>query len=149
MREQELHACVVPVCSGEHEGVAAAAVAFCDAACVWGGGEEGVDDVGVAEGGGEHEGGLVEGVEGDAGGFVAEGEEEQGYGEGGEGGGEVEGGVREAGGGGGEVGVLEEVGVGCEDALDEGEGVGVDCPAEAEGRVDPGGSVRGGCEGGL
>lgn len=138
MGQEELHAGVEPVRGGEHEGVAAAGVASSDAACV-GGGEEGVDDLGVAVGGGEHEGGLVEGVEGDAGGFVAEGEEERGYGEGGEGGGEVEGGVGEAGGGGGEVGVLEEVRVRGEDAPDDGEGVRVDCSAETEGWIDPGG----------
>lgn len=84
----------------------------------------------------------MEGVEGYAGCFVAEGEEELGDGEVGEGGGEVERGVGEAGGGGGEVGVLDEVGVCCEDAPDDGEGVRVDCATEAEGWIDPGGGVR-------
>ena len=68
--------------------------------------------------------------------FVAEGEEELYDGEVAEGGGEVEGCVAEAEGGG--IGVVEEGGVGFEDARDEEGGVGVDCAAETEGGFDPG-----------
>lgn len=102
---------------------------------------EKVDDFGVAGCRGEHQGGLVRIVEswGPAG-FVAEVDEEFDDREVAELGGEVKVGIGVA--GGRVVGVVEEMGVGFEDAGDEGGVVEADCAAESEGGVDPTQRVR-------
>lgn len=98
---------------------------------------EKVDDLGVAGCCGEHEGRLVRIVERrGAAGFVAAFDEEFDDGEVAELSGEVEIGVGVA--RGCVVGVVQEVGVGFEDAGDEEGVVKADCAAKAEGGVDPG-----------
>ena len=132
--QQDLHDRVVAGEAGLHDGVAAAEVLAQD------GGRvvlaEAVHDFGVARGGSEREGGLVAVVEGRGVGLVAELDEEAADGDVAERGGEVEvrvGVARER-----EVGVVQEVRVRREDAPGEQRVVGVDGPAEADGRVDPG-----------
>lgn len=102
----------MPVQARLHDGVAAAYVLAQDASGVVLGEE--VDDFGMAGGGGEHQGGLMVVVEGRGVGLVAELEEEPANGEVAEGGGEVE--VRVGVAGERVVRVVEEMGVGAEDA---------------------------------
>lgn len=62
MGEQELNACIVSVRGSQHKGVAASGVAARDPTAERGR-EEGMHYICVSRRGGEHERGLVEGVE--------------------------------------------------------------------------------------
>lgn len=131
--EEQLEDGVVAVAAGLHDGVAAVDVAAQDA-----GGEalgEEVDDAGVAGGGGEGEGGLLELVEGRGGILVAEVNEDAGDMGVAERGSEVEARVGQA--EGRRVGVVDKTRVRLEDALDEEGVVGEDGAAEPSGRGDP------------
>ena len=132
--QQDLHDGVVAVEAGLHDGVAAAEVLAQDGRRVVL--AEAVHDLGMAGGRGEREGRLVAVVEGRRVGLVAELDEEAADGDVAERRGEVEvrvGVARER-----EVGVVEELRVRREDAPRQQRVVGVDGPAEADGRVDPG-----------
>lgn len=119
--------------TGLHDGIAAANVPAHDGVGVFL--AEEVDNLGVACGGSKHQGSLEVIVEGGEVGLVTEGDEQLDDREVAQRRGEVK--VR-----GGEavdrgVGVVQELWVRFDDALDEERVVGVDCSAQAEGRVDP------------
>ena len=116
-----------------HDGVAAADVLAQDGLRVVFAQE--VDDFGVAGRGGEHERGLVVIVQCGGALLVAELDEDLADGEMAEGGGEVEVRVRIP--ADGMVGVVEEVGMGAEDALDEKVVVYVDCAPKADRGINP------------